>query len=179
MSNKFKVGDTIYVSSCGIMAVKVDCPVCFRKMFVTLILGNGDHVEMPCECCGKGFYDEPRGYVVENHYEAGVKEVVVSKVTIEKVAAGDTVKYQSDCHIYYPKDVFATKEEALAESVRRSTEYNTERETKAEFIKGKPNKNYSWNAGYHMRLVKKAKEQIEYHSKMAVICKSRAKGEPK
>ena len=169
-----KIGDTIYVSKFGQTQVKIDCPVCFGKKIVTLILGNDAAVEMPCECCGRGC-EPPCGYVKEWRMKKGVKTVVVSQIRTRQTASGNEVEYQADSYIYYAKDVFSTEEEALAESERRAEQYNIDQETKAEHIKGKPDKNYSWNAGYHMRQAKKAREQIEYHSKMAKICKARSK----
>ena len=148
--------------------------MCFGKKVVMLIMGNDESVEMPCECCGRG-REPPCGYVTEWRMNAGVETVIVSQIRTRQTAVENEIEYQAGSYIYYTKDVFATKEEALAESERRAKQYNIDQETKAEHIKGKPDKNYSWNAGYHMREVKKAKEKIEYHSKMAKICKDRAK----
>ncbi len=174
---KFKIGDTIYVSKFGRRGIKIECPVCFGKKNITLILGNDDSVIMPCEFCKDGLGTPAKGYVTENRMDAGASAAVISKVSIEQTADGCKVEYQSGSYRYYSKDVFATEDEALAESKLRADKYNLEHETKAEFIKGKPDKNYSWNAGYHLRLVKNAERDIEYHSKMAKICKHRAKAE--
>jgi hypothetical protein len=171
---RFMVGDEIYVSEFGNKQIELDCPVCFRKGVVTLILGNGDSVEMPCEYCKSGLGTPSKGYVNEWIMDAGVKKVTITEVIIKQTAEGNKFDYLSHSHIYYTKDVFATEKEALEESRRRADKYNLERETKAEFIKGKPDKNYSWNAGYHMSLAKKAKMKVEYHTKMAKICKGRA-----
>jgi len=65
----FKIGDVVYFASAGQRQVDIPCPVCFGKREVTLILGNGDSVELPCDYCGKG-YDGPRGYVLEYEYAA-------------------------------------------------------------------------------------------------------------
>lgn len=173
---KYKVGDAIYVSCFGRREIKMECPVCFGKCVVRLILGNDDSVEMPCEYCRRG-YEPAVGYVKEYRMDAGVEMVVIDQISTEHTAAGEKVEYRTDSYIYHPKDAFSTEEEALAESNRRADAYNLEQETKAELVKGKPNKNYSWNAGYHMRQVKEAKEKVEYHSKMAKICKARAGSE--
>ncbi len=175
MSNKIKIGDTIYVSKFGREQIKRDCPVCFGKRAITLILGNDDSVKMPCEWCGRGC-DPPCGYVTEWRMIAGVETVVVSQIRTRQTAVENEIEYQAGSYIYYTKDVFSTEEEALAESNRRAKQHNLDQETKAEHIKGKPDKNYSWNAGYHMRESKKAEGKVEYHSKMAKICKARAGG---
>lgn len=171
---KFKVGDKIYVSHFGRREIKVNCPVCFGKRVVRLILGDDSIVEMPCECCGRG-YEPAKGYVVDWRMDAGAKKRTITQVETKQTQEGELVEYRSDHYIHQPQDIFTTEKEALADSKRKADKYNLEHETKAEFIKGKPDKNYSWNAGYHRRLVKKAEKEIEYHSKMAKICKERAK----
>ncbi len=45
---KFKVGDTVWVAKCRYEPVQKLCPTCFGKKEVTLILGNGDSVILPC-----------------------------------------------------------------------------------------------------------------------------------
>ena len=169
-----KVGSIVYVSYFGKKEVFLKCPVCFGKKFATLILGNGDMVEMPCECCHQGI-DPPTGYIKEWRMEAGAESIIITKIETTTDVDGETYEYISDNKIFYPKDIFATEQEAMGESTKRADKYNLEQETKAELIKGKPDKNYSWNAGYHMREAKKAKEKVDYHTKMAIICKAKAK----
>ena len=169
-----KVGDVVFVSKFGRRQVAIECPVCFGKGTVKLILGNGDSVEMPCENCTDGLGTPSKGYVNEWRNDAGAEAVTIDKISTDQTCGEDVVEYFAMHHVYQADAVFATEEEAFADSKRRADEYNQERETKAEFVKGKPDKNYSWNAGYHMRLVKEAEKEIEYHSKMAKICKNRA-----
>ncbi len=171
---EIKIGDTIYVSKFGHTQIKIDCPVCFGKKVVVLILGNEDSVEMRCEYCRGDCCSPSNGYVKEWRMSADVETVIVSQIRTRQTASENEIEYQADSRIYYTKDVFATEEEALTESARRATQYNIDQETKAEHVKGKPDKNYSWNAGYHIREAKKAKEKVEYHSKMAKICKAKA-----
>jgi hypothetical protein len=174
--NELKVGDTCYVSDFGRKEVEIDCPVCFRTGKVTLIIGNGDHVTMSCEFCQNGLGTPSRGYVKNWRLDAGVKIITIDEVeTKSSLNKGMSIEYRADYHTYYPENVFATKEEAIAESDRKAKEYNLEQDTKAELIKGRPNKSYSWNAGYHMRAVKEAQNKINYHSKKARICKSKSK----
>ena len=171
-----KVGSTIYVSRFGQKEVFLKCPVCFGEKIVTLILGNGDKVEMPCECCSRGV-EPSTGYVKEWRMEAGVESVIITKIETTIDANGETYEYISDNRIFYPKDIFITEQEAVEESIKRADKYNLDQETKAEFVKGKPDKNYTWNAGYHIREAKKAKEKVDYHTKMAILCKAKAKGQ--
>ncbi len=177
MSNKIKIGDTIYVSKFGSRQFRIDCPVCFGKKVIGLILGNDNVVEMSCDYCRhEGLGSPATGYITEWRRDAGTEKVCISEIRSRQTAVGEEVEYLAGSRIYYMEDVFSTEAAALAESEHRATKYNLEQETKAEFVKGKPDKNYSWNAGYHMRAIKNANQKIEYHSKMAKICKARAKG---
>lgn len=171
----FNVGDVIWMATNGTMPVDKTCPVCFGKMTVTLILGNGDSVELLCDYCGKG-WNGPRGYVTEYEYVAEAKPFFVAGVEVHISSEGEIYRYRESGGWSCDTDrLFATKEEALADSLRRKAEYDKEQETRAEYIKKDTNKSYSWNAGYHMREAKRHRRDAEYHEKKAVICKQRVK----
>lgn len=173
---KFKIGDTVYVSKFGRREVKEKCPVCFGKLVVTLILGDDTPVELPCKYCGRG-YDPPSGQVAEWRMDAGAEAVIIDQIRTAQTGAGEKVEYMVGNRSYYSIDVFSTEQEALDKSERSAAKHRQEQETRAEFIKEDTNKNYSWNAGYHRREAKKAAEKVEYHSRMAKICKAKAGGE--
>ena len=173
----FKVDDVIYVAKFNTRKFHVDCPVCFKKGTVDLILGSGDIVTMPCEFCTNGAGTSPSGYVSDYRLEAGAEAVVVNEVRIEVTSQGQKAEYLSGYSLYQADTVFETADEAMEYAVLRVAERNKELETKAEYIKGKPHKNYSWNAGYHMREAKNHEKKIEWHKKMAVICKTQAGSE--
>jgi hypothetical protein len=170
----FKVDDVIYVAKFNTRKFNVDCPVCFKKGTVGLILGNGDIVTMPCEFCNRGCGTSPTGYVSDYRLEAGTEAIVVNEVKIEVTNQGQKIEYVSGYSLYQADVVFKTAEEAMKYAVLKVAEQNKELETKAEHIKGKPSKNYSWNAGYHIREAKNHEKKIEWHKKMAVICKAKA-----
>jgi len=171
---KIKIGDKVWHACCGTKQIKVECPICYGKLAVTLILGNGDKVELPCDYCGKG-YGYPQGVVTEWEYIAEPEQREITNIRCEITGTGEKREYLSGHYILYPDIIFPTREDALGkcEEIKKKLEH--EQETQAKHIKGNVNKTYSWNAGYHMRIVKKAKIDIEYHSKKAIICKSKAK----
>ncbi len=171
---KFKVGDTVWVAKCGLESVRKICPTCFGKKEVVLILGNDDHVALPCRGCGPG-YDSPRGYISEYEYVTEPEIIVISGMSIEIDHNKENVRYQSYNHIYDEKDIWATKEEARIVANEKKAKLDEDQITKAEYIKKDVQKSFSWNAHYHMRHAKKDRESAEYHNKMAVICKTRAK----
>ena len=176
----FKIGDVIWVPDCGNKQKQVTCPICFGKLRVTLILGNGENVSLPCDYCGKG-YEGPRGYVEEHDYvvEATPHTVTGKRSTMTK--DGEAVEYHvgSDtCYrIFKPEDCFATREEAQKAAIAKKAQLDREQNERSEYLKHDQRKSYSWNAGYHLRAVKKAQQDIEYHSKMAQLCKEKARKE--
>jgi len=171
---KYKVGDVVWVASFEHTKKTKPCPVCFGELKITLILGNGDQVVLPCDYCGKG-YDGPKGYVSDYEYIADAKKEVITAVNITQTAAGEKIEYRSKHYILYPDKILDTEKDAIQRSNELAAEYKKERETQARHIKNNTNKTYSWNAGYHMRAVKQAKHDLEYHEKMATICKQRSK----
>ena len=174
----YKVDDVIYVAKFNRRKFHVDCPVCFKKGSVGLILGNGDIVTMPCNFCTNGAGTNPNGYISDYRLEAGTETIVVNEVQIELTSQGQKVKYVSGYSLYQSDVVFETADDAMKYALLKVAEQNKELETKAEHIKGKPDKNYSWNAEYHTREAKSHEKKIEWHKKMAVICKAKAGAKP-
>lgn len=172
---KFKVDDCVYFARCGTEHKEVVCPMCSGKKTVVLILGNGDQVTLPCEGCGLG-YDGPRGYIKEWTHIVGAEATVVTRVITENYGTGENVKYQCLYNHSFPEEqLFATKEEALAVAQKMKAKKDEEQETKAEYLKHKVEKNYAWNARYHLREAKENRRQAEYHDSKAILCKARAK----
>lgn len=176
---QYKVGDQVWWAHYGMSQVKVNCPICFGAKEVTLILGNGDIVVLLCEYCGKG-WDGPRGYVTEWEYVAEAKLLTINEVRIQSRLSGeDVVDYSTMQHLLDAEDIFDTKEEALARALSKSAEETLSKETMAEHLKKNIRKSFAWNAGYHLRAARDARKSAEYHERMASICKSRSKSEPK
>ncbi len=180
---RYQAGDEVWWAHYGMESVRVECPICFGKMKVTLILGNGDHCEVLCDYCGKGF-DGPMGYITEYRYQGGAELVTINEVRIRSSLTDPDVFEYYTAHIGHfrqlePDDIFDTKEEALARSFLKSQEKAVNDVTMAERLKKDAKKSFTWNAGYHLRAAKKARQDAEYHELRAIICKSRSKSEPK
>ena len=171
---KFKVGDAVWIAKCGIESVRKICPTCFGKKEVILILGNDEWVVLPCKGCTPGF-DPPRGYISEYEYVAEPEIMVISGITIEISRGEENVRYQCENRIFDEKDIWATAGEARIVANEKKVKQDEDQVTRAEHIKKDVQKSFSWNANYHMRHAKKDRESAEYHDKMAVICKAKAK----
>lgn len=175
---KFSVGDTAWYAKCAHELIKKTCPTCFGKLEVTLILGDGDAVILPCEACGKG-YEGPRGYIEEYAYVVEPIVFIITRMTINHDGSGNNIEYASGYNTYKDEDVFLTKEEALVRAKAKKERLDEEQRTRAECLKYNTNKNFSWNAAYHMREAKRLRSDALRHDEKAKRCKerSRNKGE--
>jgi hypothetical protein len=169
----YKKGDVVWYASCGSEQVRVDCPVCFGKMNVTLILGNGEQVQTSCNYCGNGF-DGPRGYITEYEYVAAPKQITVVGVNTRDEGDVTKVEYQiGGGYIVYPSDVFDTKEEAVLRCEAKATQNEKDTdETKMNCVKGKK-KSISWEVGYHRREIERLKKTMEWHEKKVSTLKEK------
>jgi len=172
----FNIGDSVWVARFAMIPRPVECPVCFGNKQVFVILGNGDEVTTPCSNCGLG-YEGPRGFVEEYSKEAEAECVVITGRDIQEDGGKAVVRYRAGNYSYDDNRVFSTREEAMQCAEGLAAAEKQERETRAEYIKGKNLKSFAWNVGYHLRAVKKAREEIAYHERMAVLCKARARAE--
>lgn len=180
---KYKIGDTAWFAKYAMELLTLPCPVCFTKREVTLILGNGDEVKLPCNNCAPG-YTPPSGYVKEFEYVCAAVPVYISGLVTETDSAGmETTEYRSRVageHGFYDmtyKEECLYPDEATAKTAAIELKVRAEREqeTRSECIKKNNLKSFSWNAGYHLREAARNEKQMEYHRKMAVICRQRAK----
>jgi len=172
MSDKlFGIGDAAWVGTFhNHHPIREDCPVCFGKKEVTVILGNGDHVLTPCEYCRVG-YGDPRGWVTDRYESECSAEVVV--ITGVELSAEQPPRYRSDCHSY--DAVFATREEALAYAERKRDEDVEQKAERKLRFKEREHKSYSWHVGYHMREAIQLRKRAEYHEQRAVVCRGLAR----
>ena len=170
----YKVGDTVWYAKCGSFNVSEICPVCFGELKVTLILGNGDHVELPCDYCGKG-YEAPTGCVTEHRFIAEPVLQTITRVEIISNMEGENREYYSSYSILPEEDIFDNEKDAALRAAERAEKYNNDVKSRNFHVKGYSNKNYSWCAGYHLRNAKKCEEEAARHRRDAVICKEKAK----
>ncbi len=176
-TTKFKVGDTVWWAKCRWEVVNILCPTCFGKRQVTLILGNGDSVILPCKGCSPG-YEPPSGYISEYDYVSDPEMVSITGMEIEVNGDKEKVRYRSSFNIYDEEELFTEHHEALDKSREKKLKLEEDQRTRAEYIKEDVHKSFSWNARYHIREAKSHREQAEYHGKMAVICKAKISAVP-
>lgn len=171
----FNIGEVVWIARYGRREFQDPCPVCFGKLSVTVILGNGELVETPCSYCGLG-WDGPRGWTSEYRIEPSVKSVIITGREIQEGESTEVTYRGSGGHCYLQEIVFETEAEAFVKSEELCTKEIKDSEIRSEYIKKDKIKSFAWNVGYHLREAKRIREQIAYHERMAILCKERAKG---
>ena len=173
--SKYHVGDYVWAASYDLRARQIQCPTCFGKREVTLILGDGTHVVLPCAGCGHGF-DEPRGVITEHILTPRADGVIIASIRTEQGHRSTTVKYHSPGGHVYPEDrLYPTPEAALEAAQAIADTAQAEENTKAAHIKAKNEKSFAWNAFYHLRSAKDYRKRAERHEKRARLCKERVR----
>lgn len=171
---KYKVGDVVWWANYGIKQVTKECPICFGKKEVTLILGNEDRVILPCQYCKNG-YEAPTGIREEYKYVTEATLKTITSIKTNQNTQGEVVEYMSGNYYLPIEDIFDTKEDALIRSKAKAEEAQSERDKKIEYIKKDKQKSFSQNAGYWLQQIKIAEANIERYKKYARLCKARAR----
>jgi len=169
-----EVGDKIWVMDVGRKETKKTCPVCFGNLNVTVILGDDTEVVCKCQYCVQGF-GEPRGYVTEYIWKEAAKQEVITNVRVENDSNGMKVEYRAGCYVYYSDTVFETEEDALSACKIRSKGLKNQEDERNIRMQKSNIKNYSYQAGRHIKAANDSLRQAEYHKKLAAICKSRSR----
>ena len=172
----YNIGDKVWYAQRKAVERQELCPDCFGQRALTVIKGDGSQVSIGCVACVRGF-DYATGYVNWHGHVVDVAEVVIEKVelTPDKVEYGFRNCYHAD-----QSCMFDTKEEAEARALELAEEHNQE-ERERIYRKEKHNHTWAWNAHYHRDCIKRAENDLKYHTAKLNVAKVRAKelAEPK
>ena len=160
MDTPFTVGDTYYLPHDNPTQITVPCPTCYGARKVTLILGNGEQVEIQCEGCGKG-YEGPRGSVTEYRYEAHVSVFTIAGIhsmyndewTL-KSTGGETASWSQ---LYTTRAVAMQRAEECMRDVIDQNMRTQSARTKYQ------RQNLTWTVQYHEKCIKDHERQIAWH----------------
>lgn len=150
----FEIGTTFWLADAGPRAVMVPCPVCAGKREVTLILGDGEHVRVPCEACGWG-YDGPRGVIQEYDHTPTAKPFTVARL-VSMYWDGDYIiadELDNTTNFSY---CYATEAEALAEAERRAEKAREEQYDRRQRQRRADGSRYAWSVRYHRERIQNA-----------------------
>lgn len=162
MEFPFTIGATMYLPNNGTEQVRIVCPVCFGKLAITVVLGNGEEVGVPCESCGIGF-NGPRGYIEEWVHEPRVAPFVIAE--LESYRGGDEPEWylrSIDGSAAYWKDLSATEAEAMVVATARADAQH-ERNMETRQHKKRSVKREGWTVRYHREQIESLERQLAWH----------------
>jgi hypothetical protein len=82
MTPKFNLGDHVWYAGISSGQKQIQCPDCFGKKFLTVILGDDSVVTVECPECRKGYYGSS-GTILSYDYETSVELCRVEGVEIK------------------------------------------------------------------------------------------------
>jgi hypothetical protein len=172
---EFNVGDVVWWAKCGSSTMKEDCPVCFTKRKVVVILGNDEQVQVACDYCGKGF-EGPRGFVQEQYkWHTEVRPVVIEAKSVSENGDGKKIEYRGDHYSLDDTNIFTTREEAETRAQELISKHEIEEAKTLATRKEHNVKSYAWHVGYHKRCASKARNDLAFHESKVVAMAKRAK----
>ena len=169
----FQIGDTVYVvQGCRSMPVEKTCPVCFGKMRVTVILGNGKRENVLCEYCGKG-YEGPRGYVVDYELHSVVRQAIITGASFTNHKWEFALDYgrtgTGESELYRDEESAEAARSKLMEKMKKEEAWMIENRL-----------NYSktdltWRVGYHRKRIQDLEREAEHHRKLLCVAVKKQK----
>ena len=141
---------------------RVPCPVCFGQMFVTLILGNGEHVKVECDGCGLGF-NGPQGFV--NAPCPGSSVTPLSVAGFVQDGRGWEIIDTNNSRHRWGEEAFATEAEAEARRAALFAEALRDAAEAGERQARHKRKGLTWKVRYHRDCIKRAERELAYHSR--------------
>src|ERR1035437_9038583 len=80
----YAIGQELFWAKLETVEMHIQCPDCFGKRFLTVILGDDSKVTIECSGCRSG-YDQPRGYVSVHQYRHFVVTGKITGIEIKNV----------------------------------------------------------------------------------------------
>lgn len=155
----FVIGQRWWAPRVHPVQVVVPCPVCFGQLAITVVLGNGEELGVPCEACGKGF-SGPLGTITEWDHAPAVSEFVIAGVKSMHADRWWLVS-TTGAEVLFD-DLRATEAEAMAESEKRCAE-NHERNMRSHQHSRRATKDAGWSVQYHRRQIADLERRIAWH----------------
>jgi len=165
----FAVGDDVWEARCGSKTQTSVCPVCYGKLAVTVTLGNGEFVRVPCDCCGLG-YEIPRGEITEHVQTFEPRRATVRGLRIDVGVADQTAdSYDLEYGMGFgdkrvqPELVFATEAEAQVQCAVERAKYGDSADRRLRVRRDGSLKRMTWLIGYHKAAAAEGRRRAAYH----------------
>lgn len=170
MELQFNIGDTVWFVQAGSRQVYIPCPDCFGQQALTVILGDGTHLSIDCDCCREGYLGS-QGKIKEYQWAGSVESSRITGIQL------DSTDVRYGLHTACPEKVFATREEAETELVEVVKRFEAEEARRMNYVKDtkNPNRSWAWHVRYHQREIKNAEKTLAYHTAKLAVAKVKAK----
>jgi hypothetical protein len=166
---KFNIGDEVfYVTSSCHYGVDKPCEMCFGKCKVTVILGNGEHVESECGYCQHGV-DRSSGFSKTWEPNAKIRFGTIKGISDSSDGWRFTLGYD---HVE-SHEIFTSREDAMPLMERRLVAEKERRLAweRDNFITA--TKKQIWSVGYHRARIDDHKRQMGWHEMRLCMIKEK------
>jgi hypothetical protein len=176
MTPKFNLGEHVWYARIRWLSRQAQCPDCFGKRFLTVILGDDSQVTVECTGCREGC-DPPRGTIQSHDFEIDPHFSSIKGIRKDIYEGKPRLEYtMEDCSVLYEENMFETLEEARLRSEVLLAEHR-EAEKLRLLKKEKDTRSWAWNASYHRGCIRNAERDLAYHkSKLAVALEYKKAG---
>ncbi len=173
-----EIGDTIWTARTNKNNSYVECPDCFGKKFLTVILGDDSQVTIECDGCRDGYLGASgRIHTWEHTAEVDCSAISGIEARLDE-DGGELVDYRVGGSHAYRKytqwEVFDTKEEAK-ECAERMVIEETDHEAENFKRKVRGDKNWSFSVSYYRGQIRKAKKDIVRATEQLAYAKTKVK----
>lgn len=153
------IGDTVFVAwAHAHCSVEKECPVCFGKCEVRIILGDDSTVAVRCHYCRSG-YEPPSGTVLVYEPRCGVTEVKITGVEKD----GDGFRYRFEPYVSQELGIFDYTDDARVAAEAAFPAVKEHADKAAARIPADKWSDESWSVGYHQKTIRDARKSIEWH----------------
>jgi hypothetical protein len=165
----FALGVPVWWVGHGYREEWVTCPECAGTKKITMILGNGDAVELWCGNCAQG-YEPASGLVRISTYHHTPERFTPERVRVD----GEEISYLTDGHgIVYASNLFLTEAECLAACEALNAKKNAEDEARRLSITKSKRRDLAWSVSYWRNQVKRLREDLARTEAHLMKCEQR------
>jgi len=168
----YKIGDSVWVINYKQENEWITCPSCNGSKFVTVIFGDGTHVQVNCGLCDLGGWQGSTGLIMGKQYlVADPKLEVITGINVGKkdYSGVSYVTYYFDSIGRGEDRVAASYNEAVKKGGRLEQKLTQNDEQELTARKKNVNKNYAWNANFHLKAAEEHERKAKYHREKAKI----------
>lgn len=159
MELPFEIGQVLWLAVGTPHQVTLPCPVCAGQLFVTVELGSGERIAVPCEACGKG-YGGPRGVIEEWEHSPSIQRFEIASV--RSMHEGRWWVESTTGAMANFDELCATEGEALTKATAQAAAQH-ESNMQSHQRHRKNTKETTWSVRYHRKCIADLEQQIAWH----------------